>query len=328
MPEARQEKFAASVSQLFQSPKTIQASIAEPVISTSEPLQAMTPDKTVGSVAEKHSELTVKNSAASLFREAVNTPEIPVTISIDQENSSKDISAVSEANERNIQTAGISTISPKDPLNVPKLSFIGGSSMSSKNPFDHIIPINEDRSFLQRSSFTVRFGGGKAPGNEQAYTGSLFELKASTEILDWLVAKISVGQFMPYETQAVSAGFNSDKIKLLQLSPVLQYRNVVGAEIGGKFTICGAPFELSAGTISDLQGHIIPRGGFFTSLMLQDNLDMNIGLEAMLYQHNILPSLQNNQNNFSSQHPSLIGELRGKEMAGFLGPSVELTWHF
>jgi hypothetical protein len=69
---------------------------------------------------------------------------------------------------------------------------------------------------------SLRSGGGKAPGRSENYTGSLVEFKLSADIGDWLVAKVSFGQFMPYETEALSIGKNSDGVRLLKLTPVLQ----------------------------------------------------------------------------------------------------------
>ena len=108
----------------------------------------------------------------------------------------------------------------------------------------------------------------------------------------------------------------------------MQYRTIAGAELGFKFNMFSAPFEFSGGFISDFQGSIIPRLGFFTSLTLQDNLSMNIGLEGMIYSHDISSSLRNAQITYSGEHPSLIGALPNKESTGFIGPSIELMWHF
>jgi hypothetical protein len=208
---------------------------------------------------------------------------------------------------------------------------IHGSNLTSKNPFDGFQPDPvSERTFLQRLNFSFRAGEGKAPGNEQALTGSLMELKASYDISDLFVAKVSIGDFMPYETQAVTANpqFNRDGFRLLQLSSVLQYRAILGAEIGAKFNMFSAPFELSAGFISDLQGTLIPRLGFFTSLELQDNLSMNIGLEGMIYKHDIGASLQNAQAAYAGEHPLLVGQMKQNESTGFIGPAIEMVWHF
>ncbi|MDP4229144.1 MAG: hypothetical protein Q8916_01915 [Bacteroidota bacterium] len=206
-----------------------------------------------------------------------------------------------------------------------------GSRPGPKNPFDMKDPIDETkRSFWQRLTVSLRAGEGKAPGNEQALSGSLIEIKASADIADWLVAKVSLGQFMPYETQAITAqpGVNSDGVPLLQLSPVLQYKYIIGAECGLKFGMFNAPFEFSAGFISDLQGTVVPRAGLFTSLPLQDDLSMNIGLEGMIYTHDIRSSIRTAQNGYSGGHPSLIGALKEKESTGFIGPAIEMVWHF
>jgi len=242
--------------------------------------------------------------------------------------SNNNVSALPNVENPNTSLLPISTTETIAP---PPMAFVHGSDAKAQNPFDGPLadPVSE-RSFMQRLTVSFRAGEGKAPGNEQALTGSLLEVKASYDISDLFVAKLSVGQFMPYETQAVTAtkAFNRDGFRLLQLKPVMQYRGVFGAEIGAKFSMFTAPFELTGGFISDMQGSIIPRLGFFTSLALRDNLSMNIGVEGMIYSHDIRSSLRDAQAAYAGEHPSVIGQLQEKESTGFIGPSIEMVWHF
>jgi hypothetical protein len=244
-------------------------------------------------------------------------------------NNEREASAVPILTEVNLPA--ISSVESKNPAFNASIEDVHGTTMTAKNPFDHVSAYEgSDRSFWQRVTLSFRAGEGKAPGNAQALTGSLIEVRASADITDWFTAKLSVGQFMPYETQAVSAqpGFNSDGVRLLQLSPVLQYRYIVGAELGAKFQMFDAPFEFTGGFISDMKGSIVPRFGFFTTLSLQDYLSLNIGLEGMIYSHDIRSSLRNAQNSFAGEHPSLIGSMQEKESTGFIGPAIEMVWHF
>lgn len=55
---------------------------------------------------------------------------------------------------------------------------------------------------------------------------------------------------------------------------------------------------------------------------------MNLGVEAMIYKHDIRSSLQNAQRMYSGDHPSLIGGMQESESTGFVGPAIELVWHF
>lgn len=181
---------------------------------------------------------------------------------------------------------------------------------------------------IKRTMVSLRSGGGKAPGRIQDYTGSLVELKLSADIGDWLVAKLSFGQFMPYETEALSIGKNGDGVRMLKLTPVLQYRSVVGAELGFRANVFGATVEAMGGFLSDLRNGFIPRAGVFTTLMLQNNLSLQVGVEGVLYTHDIRPSLVNKQMIFAVENPVLTNAMKETETAGFIGPALELAWHF
>jgi hypothetical protein len=318
MPQSRQEKFVASVSNIFQGQSKTLIAASIPVQSSAVPL----PEHQTIENTNINSSIPMENEVMNIKSSSLDGSSVPVT----ENNSIKNDFAASG----NDDIAAISAIDSKNPSAIALSEDIHGTGMTAKNPFD---PANNydkaERSFWQRFAFSIRGGEGKAPGNQQALTGSLIELKASYDIGDWFIAKVSLGRFLPYETEAVAAqpGFNNDGIPLFQLSPVLKYRYTAGAEIGAKFAMFNAPFELSGGFISDLQGNIIPRGGFFTSLALQDDISMNLGLEGMIYTHNISSSIRNAQNTFAGEHPLFIGTLQQKESTGFIGPAVELVWH-
>ena len=322
MPEARQEKFAASVSNIFQGQNSVVQPLKAEIASIPMLPSAGSIEKNMsGNRKEQNILLTEKKSVSR------NEGGIDNSTSTDIGNVNVGTSLDVETNDVNLSV--ISTTESKYPPSIA--TDIHGSNLTAKNPFDPILPDPmSERSFLQRLTVSFRAGEGKAPGNEQALTGSLMEVKASYDISDLFVAKISVGNFMPYETKAVTANpqFNSDGFRLLQLKPVMQYRAILGAELGVKFDMFTEPFEFTGGFISDLQGSIIPRFGFFTSLSLQDNLSMNLGVEGMIYTHDIRSSLRNAQAAYAGEHPSLIGGLQTKESTGFIGPAIELVWHF
>jgi hypothetical protein len=175
---------------------------------------------------------------------------------------------------------------------------------------------------------SIRSGGGTVPGVGGAYSGSLVEMKISADLASWLVAKLSFGQFMPYETEALNAGTNSDGVRQLKLEPVLQHRSVVGAEMGVRFKVIGAPIEVMGGVLSDLNNGIIPRASIFSHVMLAEGLSLHMGAEAVLYQHDITASIANKQNIYSYEHPVMISKPKTSELAGFIGPAIELAWHF
>ena len=192
------------------------------------------------------------------------------------------------------------------------------------NPFDP--KTNTRKNYTQPFSFSLRTGGGKVPGSDQGYTGSLIELRGSMFANNWLSFTVSVGQFMPYESTPSSAGVNSDGAQLYKLAPVLNYKNVVGLEVGSQFSVLNMPFDVSVGAMTNFAGTIIPRASLFTSLDLQENLALKVGIEGMFYSHDVSSSL--NQQLASSPHSQLIGKNRAKETDGFFGPAVELFWRF
>jgi hypothetical protein len=316
MPETRQDKLLASASEVFQKnpAPTIAYHQSELTTSSTRPIANNSSATLISLNARDKSQYITDN------RSYKNSNPSPVENTVIPPSSTTD----------NVAVQSISRVDVKYPnLNLATADI--GGDRTSVNPFDHMIPGQQaEKSFLQRFSFSFRSGEGKAPGNSSALTGSLVEGRVSYDVTDWLVAKVIVGDFMSYEMQALPATprFNPDGIPLLQLSPVSRTRSVLGAELGAKFALFSTPFEADAGLITDFQGNLIPRGGFFTKLLLNDNIDMNIGLEGMLYNHNILPSLAAAQQTYTGQHASLVGQLLSKETTGFIGPSIEMVWHF
>lgn len=179
---------------------------------------------------------------------------------------------------------------------------------------------------FERTTASIRVGGGALPG--QMYGGSLSEFKLSADITDWLVAKVSFGQFMPYETEAMNAGLNADGVRQLKLQQMMQYKGVVGAELGIRMSALGIPLELMGGVISDLKEGMIPRASLFTNFKLFDNLSLHIGAEAVLYEHNVNSSIIDKQNVFMYEHPVMLSAPKSKELSGFIGPAIEMAWHF
>jgi hypothetical protein len=308
MPEARQNKFADNVSQIFNTAPA-ESVVANRVIE--QPNTSITNEKFQDANHETYrthkSDVAYKSYPVLIENLAVsNSPVISLPLIVEP-------------------ITKISVISA--PVNVS--SDVRGESFT-RNPFDQAFASDIfEKSFLQRLKFSFRFGEGKAPGNELAFTGSLTEVKASYDLNNWLSAKVSLGYFAPFETEAIAAKqrFNADGIPLLQLSSIQKNRVSAGIEIGARWQMFNAPFEIAGGFISDFQGNFIPRAGLFTDLLLSDNMDLNLGLEGMIYSHDIRSSLTNAQQGFSGRYPSLIGQMKEKESTGFIGPAVELVWH-
>lgn len=235
MPQSSQERSPISVTQQVQQVKPEMASVVNQLPSAN----------TIQNISSKSIRQADRIPGRSSVVDIVNqTPMVSEDVTINEQN----IGVIPELPEKNADLAAIIPTQSKYEGVQTSADIVGGNSRS-RNPFDPMAYEEEvDQSFWHRITLSLRAGEGKSPGNSQALTGSLIEIKASADITDWFVAKISVGQFMPYEMEALEAhpGFNSDGIRLLQLSPVVQYRYIVGAELGAKFPMFSTPFEFTA----------------------------------------------------------------------------------
>jgi hypothetical protein len=82
------------------------------------------------------------------------------------------------------------------------------------------------------------------------------------------------------------------------------------------------------GMLTDMKNGIIPRASVFSHFELFENFDLGLGLEALLYTNDISSSLADKQNLFSYEHPVLISTPKSEELTGFIGPAIEMQWHF
>jgi hypothetical protein len=258
------------------------------------------------------------NSANSVKNPELNVPKAAVF------NKGQDITS-RQSFQTNADLAEVTSRNwwDGDGIYTQNLSDIGSKTHFRYDPAED----NHDPIF-RGTTASIRTGGGVVPGGGGAYSGSLIEMKISADLASWLVAKLSFGQFMPYETEALNAGMNYDGVRQLKLEQVLQHRSVVGAEMGIRFKVIGAPIEMMGGILSDLNNGIIPRASIFSHVMLSESLSLHMGAEAVLYQHDITSSIQNKQNIYSYEHPVMISSPKTKELAGFIGPALELAWHF
>jgi hypothetical protein len=182
---------------------------------------------------------------------------------------------------------------------------------------------------LRPFSFSVRTGGGKWPGSEQGFTGSLAEIRGSYFLTNWLSVTGTLGLFTPSETGVDSVGMEADGSIDLSMKPHLQYRTIAGVEFGTHFSVLSMPIDLSFGGATDFTGNLMPRASIFTSVDLQENLLLRVGVEGVGYSNNkIDAALSAAQAKYARMHTLVIGTPKSSEIDGFIGPSIELSWRF
>lgn len=203
------------------------------------------------------------------------------------------------------------------------------TSQRKANPLDGKTLTGGNAETLRPFQFSVRTGGGKWPGSEQGFTGSLAEVRGSYFLTNWLSVTGTLGLFTPSETGVDSVGLEADGSIDLGMKPHLQYRTIAGIELGTHFSVLSMPIDLSFGGATDFSGMLMPRASLFTSVDLQENLLLRVGVEGMGYSNNkINGALSAAQAKYAKMHSLLIGTVKSSEIDGFIGPSIELSWRF
>lgn len=229
-----------------------------------------------------------------------------------------------------VRTPAQTTVAPKDAEeNSPSDIRDPQPAISKPNPLDGHTRTGAVSSDMQPFSFSVRTGGGKWPGSEHGFTGSLAEIRGTYHLNDWLNVTGTFGLFTPTETGVDSVGTESDGSIDLGMKPHLAYRTVVGAELGAHFSVLEMPFDVSFGGSTDFNGLMMPRASLFTSVNLQEDLLLRVGVEGMGYaNNNIGSSLSAAQAKYARNHPLLLGSNKSSEITGFIGPAIEISWRF
>lgn len=175
---------------------------------------------------------------------------------------------------------------------------------------------------------SVRSGGGRLPGSDLSFSGSLSELRLSYQLSDLLVIKASFGELAPWENSAQLIGQNGDGLSLIGVKPTLNFHNVIGGELGFKIDPF-IPLELSAGGLVDYEtGAFYPRGSILTSLSLTRDFSILMGIEAVLYSFDVDASVESQMKYYQSKNPAVRDGLPKHSLSGFIGPTIEAAWHF
>lgn len=175
---------------------------------------------------------------------------------------------------------------------------------------------------------SVRTGGGRLPGSDMNFTGSLSELRLSYQLNDLFVIKASFGEFAPWESVAQSDGSNGHGVTLIGVKPTLNFRYVLGAEAGVKLNPFSIPLEISAGALFDQDGMFYPRGSILSTISLSRDFSVLLGLEAVLYSFDVESSIASQMSYYRGKNPAVRDGLPKRTLSGFIGPTIEAAWHF
>jgi hypothetical protein len=183
----------------------------------------------------------------------------------------------------------------------------------------------------EKGTISFRFGSGRAPGNTTKQWTSLSELKFSWTLWDYVVGRASLGQFMSWQREVTVPGTvkpNSRVTISTEVPNLPKFMPVAGAEVGLTLDPLRIPIELSVGFMADGTSTIYKRAGIFGHFELFDALNVGIGIEGMLYTHDLSADIATKKATYHDFHPEVKDGTSLTETAGFVGPSLEIGWHF
>jgi hypothetical protein len=212
------------------------------------------------------------------------------------------------------------------PVEIRELSLISGYDLREVEPVKFTFG-----QYAKRPAATylsLRTGGGRLPGSDRTFSGSLSELRLSYQVSQNFVLKASVGEFAPWENVAQSMGGNGFGATVIDVKPTLNFRYVVGAEAGFMFEPFSIPLEIAAGGLIDEMGTLYPRASLMTSINVNRDFSLLVGVEGILYYFDVDKSVQSQMSYFGGKNPAVVDGLPKRTLSGFIGPTIEAAWHF
>jgi len=176
--------------------------------------------------------------------------------------------------------------------------------------------------------FGFRVGAGYAPGSSRVMSGWL-GLGTTTLRYEWLSAKFSYGQFAPYELEVYDPNPFPTLIRTLDFLPTLKFKNVMGIDLGVMLhPYENLPVEVTAGALRDVKsGTIFPHGSMMATLDLSRRLQLQVGLEGVLYTIDTRKIIEAKHEQFKND-VLVILHRPGNAISGFIGPSFDLSFRF
>ena len=206
------------------------------------------------------------------------------------------------------------------------------SGVSSKylyNPGLNFDPFNPLPFLSEKGTISFRFGTGRLPiKNQTPEWTSLSELKFTWALGKLVTARASLGQLMTYEREANTPMLVGPKQFEITTTPQMKVIPVAGLEMGLALDQYGLPVEISAGALADGAVKFYPRAALFGHYDILPSLNLGVGIEGIVYDHDISRSVTDMKKTFKDDRPFVAPNTPASEKAGFLGLAFELGWHF
>ena len=188
----------------------------------------------------------------------------------------------------------------------------------------------------ERGTVSVRYGTGESPSSTNSPLSSLNEFRFGMTTWNYVLWRASIGYMTSYErvAQISTAGPSKGEI-ITPESQTPTNTMLVGLETGVTLDPIGVPIDALVGFMwsgggSQYQDGSSEYSPFYgrASLMAHfepwQKLEISAGFEGLLYKHDLEGAI-----NAHTLFPASVSSTAIKsETCGFVGPALELGWHF
>ncbi len=181
----------------------------------------------------------------------------------------------------------------------------------------------------ERGTISVRYGAGQAPSSTNAPLSSLNEVRFGMTMWNYVLFRASMGQMTSYERVAQLSNSGQTKGQVVTSASQSVNTTLVGLEAGITLDPIGVPINALAGfmysgNISTDYSPLYGRLSLMAHFQPWKMLEISGGFEGLLYMHYLGSSIKSQESFYSLAHSGS----NPSEICGFVGPALELGWHF
>ncbi len=186
----------------------------------------------------------------------------------------------------------------------------------------------------ERGTISMRYGAGESPQNTNAPVSSLNEFRFGMTTWNYVLWRASIGYLSSYErvAQVATSGPSTGQIITPESSSPTN-TTVIGLETGVTLDPIGIPVDalvgfLWSGNGSSEYSPVYGRASLMAHFEPWQMLEVSAGFEGLLYAHRLDGAIAEVENGYQQHTLPLSSSALKSETAGFVGPALELGWHF
>jgi hypothetical protein len=188
---------------------------------------------------------------------------------------------------------------------------------------------------MEKGTMSLRYAGGPTPKAGSQTWSSLTELRFGWTLWNYVVGHASMGQLTSRElvaTRMEKDPHTTPRVITINTAEGSRTVNLVGLESGISLDHLGIPLEASVGFMLDGSGgssdysKLYKRGSLSAHFEPWSNMTVSAGIEGLLYTHYLTSAIEGQK--YDRTYNYSIGTTQRSETCGFVGPTLEIGWHF